>query len=99
MFRSHFSVGLALLLIATAPAVGQGRPKAGEVLLESSSAKAAGVGTVDFDLGTRYVPQNRNEPGSRVIGVGFARFKSTGKSDAPPLFLLPGGPGGSFRKA
>jgi pimeloyl-ACP methyl ester carboxylesterase len=43
-----------------------------------------------------YVPENRAEAGSRVIGVGFARFKARKKTGASPTFHLPGGPGNSY---
>jgi pimeloyl-ACP methyl ester carboxylesterase len=51
---------------------------------------------VDFELGTLFVPETRAEPTSRLIKVGFARFRASAPTDAPPIFLLPGGPGSSF---
>ncbi len=92
-------LGLALILIA-GPA-SQAQPpepprKAGDVVIESASVKSANSDPVEFELGTLYVPENRAEPKSRLIGVGFARFKSEPKSEVPPIFLLPGGPGNSY---
>jgi len=42
------------------------------------------------------MPENRTDPKSRVIGVGFARFRALEPTSAPPTFHLPGGPGGSY---
>src|SRR5262245_10407060 len=70
--------------------------KAGEVVIESASLSAPDIETVDYELGTLYVPENRADPKSRIIGVGFARFRTTQTTGAPPSFHLPGGPGRSF---
>lgn len=70
--------------------------KAGEVVIEPASLTTPETGTVTFDLGTVYVPENRADPKSRVIGVGFARFRALQQTTAPPTFHLPGGPGGSY---
>jgi pimeloyl-ACP methyl ester carboxylesterase len=70
--------------------------KAGEVVLEQSSLNMPATGTVNFEFGTLYVPENRSDPKSRIIGVGFARFKASGPTTAPPTFHLPGGPGSSL---
>src|SRR4051812_1896224 len=72
--------------------------KAGEIVLEKATAQPAGGTALEFELGTLYARENRSEPKSRLIGVGFARFKAKPPSDAPPIFLLPGGPGTSFLK-
>jgi hypothetical protein len=42
------------------------------------------------------VPENRADPRSRIIGVGFARFRALKPTAVPPTFHLPGGPGDSF---
>ena len=70
--------------------------KAGEIVIEQASLTSPETGTLKFDLGTIYVPENRADPKSRLIGVGFARFKSAQPSTAPPTFHLPGGPGSSL---
>jgi len=69
--------------------------KAGEVVIESLSLTTPDTGKVAYELGTLYVPENRVDPKSRLIGVGFARFKAA-KATAPPTFHLPGGPGSSL---
>jgi hypothetical protein len=73
-----------------------GQRKAGEVVIEPASLTTPETGTVNFELGTLFVPENRSEPNSRIIGVGFARFRALQPSDTPPTFHLPGGPGGSY---
>lgn len=70
--------------------------KAGDVVIEAASVTVAERGEVGYELGTLYVPENRAEPNSRLIGVGFARFRAPSKTEAPPIFLLPGGPGSSY---
>ena len=70
--------------------------KAGEIVLERATLVTPEGQTREFELGTLYVPENRAEPKSRLIGVGFARFKSRESSTAPPTFHLPGGPGNSY---
>ncbi|HKQ90364.1 MAG TPA: alpha/beta hydrolase [Blastocatellia bacterium] len=70
--------------------------KAGEVFIEPATLTTPETGTVHFQLGTLYVPENRSDPNSRVIGVGFARFRASQPTGAPPTFHLPGGPGDSY---
>ena len=86
---------------ATQPSrqVGQnatGTRKAGEIVVEPASLTTPETGAVAFELGTIYVPENRAEAASRIIGVGFARFRALRASSAPPTFHLPGGPGDSY---
>lgn len=70
--------------------------KAGTVVTENVSITMPNGETRSYEVGTLFVPENRDKPSSRVIGVGFARFKATEPSSAPPMFLLPGGPGFSY---
>src|SRR5262245_37773961 len=70
--------------------------KAGEVVIEPVSVTTPETGTVNFELGTLFVPENRADPKSRLIGVGFARFRALRSMDVPPTLHLPGGPGNSF---
>lgn len=70
--------------------------KAGEVFIEPATLTTPETGTVHFQLGTLYVPENRADPNSRIIGVGFARFRASQPAGAQPTFHLPGGPGGSL---
>lgn len=68
-------------------------PPRGEITLEPAVATAIDGTPMRYDLGTLYVPENRDKADSRLIPVGFARVKASRPSDAPPIFLLAGGPG------
>ncbi|HWU78442.1 MAG TPA: alpha/beta fold hydrolase [Caulobacter sp.] len=63
------------------------------VVIEQHSLTLPGGETVDYEIGTLYAPENRDDPKSRKIGVGFARIKALKPTGAPPVFWLPGGPG------
>jgi pimeloyl-ACP methyl ester carboxylesterase len=70
--------------------------KAGEIFFEPASVTTPETGVINFQLGTLFVPENRADPKSRIIGVGFARIRALQPTGAPPTFHLPGGPGFSF---
>ncbi len=70
--------------------------KVGQVVSETVVLNTPETGKVNMELGTLYVPENRADPKSRVIGVGFARFRASKSGGALPTFHLPGGPGTSF---
>lgn len=42
------------------------------------------------------VPENRADAGSRRIAIGFRRFSAVSAASPIPIFLLAGGPGGSY---
>jgi pimeloyl-ACP methyl ester carboxylesterase len=86
----------ALWLLCTAPSAAAQPHKAGEIIIEPRSLTTSETGEVKFELGTVFVPENRNDRGSRIIGVGFARFRALAGGDAPPQFILPGGPGNTL---
>src|SRR5687767_9621621 len=70
---------------------------AGEIKIEKRSLKSPAGEAIKYEIGTLFVPENRSQPNSRVIGVGFARFPATAEiRRAPPVFHLPGGPGNSY---
>ncbi|MGH2602087.1 MAG: hypothetical protein ACRDJ9_22205, partial [Dehalococcoidia bacterium] len=50
---------------------------------------------VPAELGRLLVPENRRNPGSRLIELAFARLRSIGERPGPPIIFLAGGPGGS----
>lgn len=88
---------LALSLCGSATAASERR--AGEIVAEQGQVVADDGRTVRFEIGTLYVPENRAVAGSRIIGVGFARIRAVPATGAPPVFLLPGGPGNSYLNA
>lgn len=70
--------------------------RAAKVTLETRTVALPDGTPVEYELGTLHVPENRHDPASRSISVGFARFRALAPTGAPPTFHLPGGPGGSY---
>lgn len=87
---------LAAAVWAHAAGAAEAGHKAGEVVIESGMLTTAEGRMVPFEIGTLFVPENRAVIGSRIIGIGFARLRSSGAGTTPPMFALPGGPGDSF---
>lgn len=50
---------------------------------------------VDAQKGSFTVPENRSDPNSRRIKIGFIRFPSTSSTPGDPIVYLAGGPGGT----
>ncbi|WP_331645327.1 alpha/beta hydrolase [Luteibacter sp.] len=73
---------------AAAPAAATRR-----IVVEQASTTLADGKVLTYEIGTLYVPENRRDPHSRLIGVGFARIRAPSPTGAPPVFWLPGGPG------
>lgn len=98
--RSWMSGLLAALALAGFALPGAAQVhRSGEVALTPGETTTADGRTIRFELGVIYVPENRAVAGSRVIGVGFARIRAAESTGAPPLFMLPGGPGNSYLNA
>lgn len=89
---------LSLLLVAPAAAFAA-QHEAGDTVVERGTVRDEQGKAVPYEIGTLYVPENRGNPDSRLIGVGFARIKSPQPTGAPPVFWLPGGPGLSVLEA
>lgn len=99
--KRWFAVCGVWLVFGLAPlsAAPPANPKAGDVAIEMATLPLSGTESIPYELGTLYVPEDRADPNSRVIGVGFARFRVMRPTDAPPTFHLPGGPGNTFVKS
>ncbi|HTF67441.1 MAG TPA: alpha/beta hydrolase, partial [Edaphobacter sp.] len=67
--------------------------RAREIMVDAAVATAIDGSPMPYEIGTLYVPENRDKSGSRLIGVGFARVRAAHPTAAPPIFLLAGGPG------
>jgi pimeloyl-ACP methyl ester carboxylesterase len=101
-------VGLAVLSLAYLRFwPGEGRvsvPKgaqAGDLILTRSSYDTE-QGTYVADRGTLVVPENRADPGSRLIALPVTRIRARSAHPREPIFRLEGGPGVSnmsFAKA
>ncbi|MGH1362209.1 MAG: alpha/beta fold hydrolase [Calditrichia bacterium] len=87
LFLSLFAQGTLLAQPAA--------PDNGTVLLNPIEFMREGVNLVGEE-GFIFVPENRTVENSRVISVHFYRFPAVEKSGLAPVFILPGGPGGSY---
>jgi pimeloyl-ACP methyl ester carboxylesterase len=96
--RIAFKLAVATFaLLVSLPIVGQAEAQPStssrEIAIEAGVATAIDGSSMPYEIGTLYVPENRDKPGSRLIGVGFARVRASHPTGAPPIFLLAGGPG------
>ena len=68
--------------------------QAGDLVIEPCTFE---VGKAEYaaDCGTLVVPENRENPNSRLIALPVVRMKATGSNPAEPIFQLRGGPGQS----
>jgi pimeloyl-ACP methyl ester carboxylesterase len=71
-------------------------PPSAHISIQPATLPGGDGAPVAFELGTLSVPENRADPGSRRIDIGFARFPALDGAQGPPLFHLPGGPGSSL---
>ena len=88
------AVWLCVGLFSTVTAAGatsKARPS-GLELREKTLKSHRGV-TIQADAGSLFVPENRSNPKSRSIPIGFLRLRSTATQPRAPLFFLQGGPG------
>ena len=79
----------AFAILAGAPVA------AGPLKIEPASFKLADGSELPVERGTFSVPEDRRDPSSRRIDIGFIRFKSTNPKPGAPIVYLAGGPGGS----
>jgi pimeloyl-ACP methyl ester carboxylesterase len=66
--------------------------KAGDLTLEPCSYTTED-GAYEADCGTLVVPENRADPGSRLIALPVTRIHATSDDPGEPIFWLEGGPG------
>ncbi|NJM54365.1 MAG: alpha/beta fold hydrolase [Blastocatellia bacterium] len=69
--------------------------KAGELKVEPFIFEAGNGSKIEAERGFVSVPENRQKPNSRLIEIGFVRFKSTSPNPKSPVVYLAGGPGSS----
>jgi pimeloyl-ACP methyl ester carboxylesterase len=88
------AVGLAYLRFGTGddPVSVPSGAKAGELALEPC-AYATESGSYAADCGTLVVPENRADPGSRLIALPVTRIRALSDRPREPIFRLQGGPG------
>ncbi len=100
MSKKH-SLGVLLVLSTSSLQLLAAPQDPGEILSEERSLETSTGELIEYELGSIFVPENRSDPDSRLIGLGFARIRAadTATGDVPPVFRLPGGPGSSFLDA
>ena len=69
--------------------------KAGDIVNLNPCTYKSGDAEYSADCGTLVVPENRNDPNSRLIGLPVTRIRATGSNPTEPIFYLGGGPGES----
>ena len=91
--RRAFTGLISLLTLAAAtPASAQHRP---QVQFEPYSFRLRDNTELAVERGRMMVPEDRNDPRSRRIEIGFLRLRSTAARPGNPIVYLAGGPGGS----
>lgn len=102
-FTGSRIAALAVIGLVVLGLVYAGRPT-GPALVVPAGARAGDLrlhkctydteaGRLGADCGTLVVPENRQNPRSRLIGLPVVRIRATGASPAEPIFELAGGPG------
>ena len=71
---------------------------AAQVQLETASLELDTGAILDYEEGRIAVPEARGKPDSRRISIGFRRVAKSADASGAPVFLLAGGPGGSFNE-
>ena len=90
-----FAAALALGLPAAAPAAAEAARPAPVLRVEPFEFELRDGTKLAAERGRFSVPEDRLDPGSRRIEIGFVRFRSTNPRPGPPIVYLAGGPGGS----
>lgn len=85
----------AILCALLCPAAAHAVPAAPTLQLRPLMFRLADGTELETDRGTFSVPEDRDDPASRRIEIGFVRFRSTSPHPGAPIVYLAGGPGGS----
>jgi pimeloyl-ACP methyl ester carboxylesterase len=93
MLRRLASTLIALTAAPNAAAPSTAPPDG--LRMEPYSFVLADGSTLQAERGRFLVPEDRNDPASREIEIGFIRFRSTNPNPGAPIVYLAGGPGGS----
>lgn len=83
------------LSFAAAPAVAAPPRRVLALRIEPYPFKLHDGTVLPAERGTFSVAEDRRDPNSRRIDIGFVRFKSTNPHPGAPIIYLAGGPGGS----
>lgn len=96
----HVTIALAFCLInfpVLAHEISQ--KKAGDLTIEPYTFETEDNQRVTAELGHLFVPENRNNPQSKIIELVFVRFKSNAKNPASPIVYVSGGSGSGIGAA
>ncbi|WP_051257291.1 alpha/beta fold hydrolase [Brevundimonas aveniformis] len=87
----RFACPLAFMfaLLAASPVLAQ------PPTVEAFDYRAADGRTIRAERGVIYVPENRDDAGTRQIPLAWVRLRSTAAAPGAPIIYLAGGPGGS----
>ena len=83
---------LALAVAILTPSVALAQPV---LTIEPYTFRLADGTDLPAERGRLLVPEDRSDPNSRKIELGFVRFRSTNPRPGNPIVYLAGGPGGS----
>ncbi len=89
------SVLTTLLAALTVTTVAPSFAAAPRLHLEPDTFQLKDGSRLSVQRGRLYVPEDRSDPKSRLIDIGFVRFPSTNPNPGAPIVYLAGGPGGS----
>lgn len=92
MFRTLVRAALSVGLLLPAPMLTAQAPT---LHLVPDRFRLADGSDLAVERGTFLVPEDRGDPRSRRIEIGFVRFRSTNPHPGRPIVYLAGGPGGS----
>ncbi|WP_299111033.1 alpha/beta fold hydrolase [uncultured Winogradskyella sp.] len=96
--RSHLIViriSIAMLFISQS-SFSQEKVKRYLLTSEEKTITSENNKTFNVESGLFYVPENREIDNGRTIAIAYYRIKSKSENPAIPIFLLAGGPGGSY---
>jgi len=93
--KRRFLNPLLPLALAAAAVATPAAAAAPTLRLEPFAFRLADGGTLAAERGRFSVPEDRSDPRSRRIEIGFVRFRSTNPHPGAPIVYLAGGPGGS----
>jgi pimeloyl-ACP methyl ester carboxylesterase len=85
----------AVLTAASSARAAPASPPQPSLRLEPYDFKLADGASLAVQRGRLLVPEDRTDPKSRKIEIGFIRFPTTSADPGPPIVYLAGGPGGS----
>lgn len=86
---------LIILFFAVNTLQAQDKAKIEPYTFKTFKKRKGGQKTVEAEMGTFMVTENRSKAHSKKIALKFVRFKSTNPNPGSPIVYLAGGPGGS----